>query len=73
LADLAITDGTNFGANFNSEDVIVTPWGQASIKFLDCSNAVITYNSIDAEFGSGSYNLVRLATGPVDYKGACNL
>lgn len=73
LADLSITDGTSFGIDFDSDDVIVTPWGQVSIKFIDCENAVITYESIDSNFGSGSYNLVRLTKGPIDYKGACSL
>ena len=73
LTDLSITDGSSFGSDFDTNDVIVTPWGQASIKFIDCDNAIINYESIDSEFGSGSYNLTRLTTGPIDYKGACNL
>ncbi|MBL4659947.1 MAG: spondin domain-containing protein [Alcanivoracaceae bacterium] len=73
LADMNITDGANFGNNFNSEDVINTPWGQVSIKFNSCDSATVTFNSLDANFGSGSYQLQRLTTGPVDYKGACQL
>ena len=73
LADMLITDGTNFGQNFDSDDVIRTPWGQVSIKFNGCDSATVTFNAIDANFGSGSYQLQRLTTGPIDYKGACQL
>jgi len=73
LADLSITDGGNFGVDFDTNDVVVTPWGQVSIKFTDCENAVIHYNSVDSNFGSGTYNLIKLTKGPIDYKGACSL
>jgi len=73
LADLSITDGASFGSEFDTDDVITTPWGQVSIKFIDCENAVVTYQSIDSDFGSGTINLTRLTKGPIDYKGACNL
>ena len=73
LADAQMTTGASFGANFNSDDVIVTPWGQLNIKFNDCNNATVSFNSLDANYGSGSYELQRLTQGPVDFKGACQL
>ena len=68
-----MTSGTNFGVNFNSDDVIVTPWGRVSFKFNDCNNATVSFNSLDANYGSGSYELQRLTKGPVDFRGACQL
>lgn len=73
LAEMQVTSGTNFGMSFIAEDIIRTPWGQLSIKFNDCNNATVTFNSLDTDYGSGFYELQRLATGPVDYKGACQL
>ena len=73
LADMTITNGASFGTNFNADDVIRTPWGQVIIKFTNCNNAVLTFDSLDSTFGSGSHQLQRLTTGPVDYKGACQL
>ncbi len=73
LADMAITQGTGFGTNFNSDDVIRTAWGQLSIKFNNCNSATVTFTSLDSTYGSGSYELQRLTTGPVDSSGACQL
>ena len=73
IADMTITDGTGFGASFDANDVNRTPWGQVRIKFNGCESATVTYESLDSNYGSGSYPVQRLTTGPVDYKGACNL
>ena len=73
LADMTITTGTSFGSNFDANDVIRTPWGQLSIKFNDCNTATLTFDSLDSNFGSGTYQLQRLTKDPVDSKGACQL
>ncbi len=73
LANVKITHGTGFAENFDANDVVRTPWGQISIKFTGCNNAIMTFNSIDDEYGSGEYSLQKLSTGPEDFKGACNL
>ncbi len=73
IADMTITNGTGFGQSFNSNDVNRTPWGQVRIKFDGCDSATVSYESLDSNYGSGSYPLQRITTGPVDYKGACNL
>lgn len=73
IADMTITDGTGFGASFDANDVNRTPWGQVRIKFDGCDSATVTYQSLDSNYGSGTYPLQRITTGPVDYKGACNL
>ncbi len=73
LVDLSITEGTGFGASFNSEDVVNTPWGQLSVQFTGCESALVKFNSLNAEFGTGEMTVQRLTTGPVDYKGACQL
>jgi hypothetical protein len=73
IADMTITDGTGFGASFDANDVNRTPWGQVRIKFDGCGSATVSYESLDSNYGSGSYPLQRITTGPVDYKGACSL
>jgi len=73
LADMIVTDGAQFGMQFNSEDVAVTPWGSVRIQFNDCDTATISYTSLDENFASGTQELTRLTSGPVDYKGACQL
>ncbi len=71
FADMQKTQGAGFGNSFNADDVMRTPWGQVKIKFTDCNHAVVTYDSLDSTYGSGSYNLERIAQGPIDFKGAC--
>lgn len=73
IADMTITDGTGFGASFDTNDVNKVPWGQVKIKFVGCELATVTYESLDSNYGSGSYPLQRITSGPVDYKGACKL
>jgi hypothetical protein len=73
LVDLNITEGAGFGADFNSEDVVNTPWGQLSLQFTGCESAIVKFNSLNPEFGTGEMTVQRLTTGPVDYKGACQL
>jgi hypothetical protein len=73
LVDLNITEGTGFGTAFSADDVISSPWGQLNIKFTSCDTAVVTYDSIDTAYGSGSMTVERLTSGPVDYNGACQL
>jgi hypothetical protein len=73
LAEMSITAGTSFGDNFVEADVFRLPWGQVTIKFNSCDTATVTYNSLDPDYGSGSYELQRLSMGPVDYRGACQL
>jgi len=70
---MIVTDGAQFGMQFNSEDVAVTPWGSVRIQFNDCDTATISYTSLDENFASGTQELTRLTSGPVDYKGACQL
>jgi hypothetical protein len=73
LVDLSITQGTGFGADFNSSDVVRTPWGQLTIKFTGCDSAKVNYESLNPEFGTGELFMQRLTSGPIDYQGACTL
>lgn len=73
FADVQITQGTSFGDNFIATDVVKNMWGQVKIKFTDCTHAIVSYTSLDSNYGSGSYDLVRSTQGPVDFKGACQL
>jgi len=45
--------GTVFGENFNPNEVKRVPWGQLTITFSDCANAVAEYTALDPEIGSG--------------------
>jgi len=73
LADMQTTEGTNFGMGFNADDVIRNQWGQLSVKFHDCNNATVSYNSLDSDYGTGSFEITKLTPGPIDFKGACQL
>ncbi len=73
IVDLSMTSGAQFGEDFNSADVNITPWGQLKIQFTDCAHATISYDSEFEDFGSGSEPLVRLTSGPAGYMGACQL
>lgn len=73
IVDLFVTEGAEFGEDFNGADVMQTLWGQVKIKFSSCTTATLSYDSVLDGFGSGSENLTRLTSGPVDFNGACQL
>jgi hypothetical protein len=56
---LYITEGARFGNAFSESDVRVTSFGSLSLKFLSCSELVVTYNT---PWGQGTNRLVRIAT-----------
>lgn len=64
VADVYYHDGMKFG-EFNKDDVNQVYWGTLTLEFLDCQNAVLTYNSAMLHsgqvFGSGTISLTRLA------------
>jgi len=73
IVDLLQTEGAIFGEAFNSNDVNSTRWGQVKIKFNSCTDATLYYDSVIAEYGSGTEPLTRLTSGPADFNGACQL
>ena len=57
---MKITSGGNWSPNFNENDVVRTDWGTIKVDFSDCSNGILEFNSIDANFGSDVIALSRL-------------
>ncbi len=56
-----LPEGARFLPNFRAEDVTLTPWGSWTLRFEDCNNGVLEYQST-AGFGSGELRLARLTT-----------
>ncbi len=73
IVDVAITSGGIFGDALNPDDVVRTLWGQVRIKFNSCTSATLYYDSVLEGYGSGTEPLSRLTSGPVDFRGACQL
>lgn len=54
--------GTGFGPAFNPANVTATPWGQATFRFLSCTE--LNFQWVRSNDGlSGNYNYVRLVEG----------
>jgi hypothetical protein len=54
---LYITEGTRFGTAFNSNSVVIQEFGNVSMKFLSCSELVLTYNT---PWGQNTHRMSRL-------------
>lgn len=54
------TAGTFFGEDFVAEDIQLTPWGTIDLQFVDEDNGHVNWSGPEG-FGSGSYELARLA------------
>jgi len=52
--------GSQFGANFQSQDTVTTLWGEITITFDDCRTATLSYNPVVDGFDAGQMNLNRL-------------
>lgn len=42
VADMVITEGAQYGAAFDPDDVVRIPFGPASMDFVDCNNAAVS-------------------------------
>ncbi|MCB1583234.1 MAG: spondin domain-containing protein [Xanthomonadales bacterium] len=73
IVELVQTNGAIFGEAFNADDVNKINWGQLRIKFNSCSEAILSYDSLLEEYGSGQEPLTRITSGPVGFNGACQL
>lgn len=71
IVDLIQGSGATFGDDFMASDVLRSVWGQVRIAFDSCTEATLTFESADEAFGSGTYPLSRLTSGPADFTGAC--
>ncbi len=58
--DMSITNGASFPPNFNSDDVVTTPWGTISFNFSDFNSAVINWDTDDVRFEDGQLSIQRL-------------
>lgn len=53
------TSGTNFGDDFNSDDVVRTTFGDMIFTFSDCNTGTMTYTTT---LGNGTRNLQRITS-----------
>jgi len=60
--DMARPVGARFGANFDSDDVQLQPFGTVTMTFDDCNSGTVNWQSSDAQFGSGSMPIERLTS-----------
>jgi serine protease len=58
--ELVTTKGGKFGPGYNADDVELSVWGSLEFEFIDCDNAVASYNGIEG-FGTGTLNVTRLS------------
>ncbi len=58
--NMSITNGASFPPNFNSDDVVTTPWGTISFNFSDFNSAVINWDTDDVRFEDGQLSIQRL-------------
>ncbi len=59
--DLHIADGTNFPPDFNTQDVNLTQWGQATLDFETANSMNLNWSANASEFGTGSIELIQLS------------
>jgi len=58
--DMVRPTGARFGADFNSGDVQLQPFGTVTLTFDGCNSGTVQWQSNDAQFGSGSMPIERL-------------
>ncbi len=66
---MVITDGTEFGAAFNPDKVVRTPWGNIKVTWSDCDLANIEVTS--ELFGDISFDINRLTPPTIGATGNC--
>lgn len=60
--EMARPVGARFGAGFDSDDVQLQPFGTVTMTFDGCDNGTVSWESSDAQFGSGSMPIERLTS-----------
>ncbi len=60
--EMIFTTGGQFGAAFDPDTVANIPWGSIIIEFLTCNSGFMTWSTDDPLFGSGGYEIFRLAS-----------
>ncbi|HKJ16331.1 MAG TPA: hypothetical protein VJ984_03140 [Xanthomonadales bacterium] len=59
------TTGGQWGVDLNPAEIGEQVWGTVLIEFTGCNQATITFVSDEPVFGSGEYEIVRLASSPL--------
>ncbi len=62
--DMVITEGANFGAGFDPDDVIRIPFGTVTMDFVDCNTGSVTLSPVVDGFESVLLPMQRIV--PVD-------
>ena len=57
---LTISTGALFGAEFNSDDIVIKPWGNLIFEFDSCDTGIARYQPNNDQFQSGSIAITRL-------------
>lgn len=60
IDELYLPRGARFGRDFDPTDIELLEWGSLSVSFTDEESGWVEWNSHDAAFGSGSYEIERL-------------
>ena len=63
IGQMSITDGTDFGPDFNRDDVNVRNWGSAIVELLDCNNMRVSLNPVITGFEAIDLYLTKLVPG----------
>ena len=61
-AEMKITSGPVFGADFDPDALSKQTWGTLSMSFTSCDTATLEYSSSLEEFNAGMHDLERLTT-----------
>ncbi|MEM1089452.1 MAG: hypothetical protein AAGI67_03630 [Pseudomonadota bacterium] len=61
VAEMVITDGAAFGADFDPAQVRRVPWGTLEFELTGCASASYRWSGLEAAYGSGAYDVQRVA------------
>jgi|GEM_PF-3261354 len=59
--DLAITEGPDFGVNYNPDDLTLMLWGSVQLQLVDNNHLQLDWDAVETGFGSGSMMMERLS------------
>ncbi|NKI36196.1 hypothetical protein HFP89_13580 [Wenzhouxiangella sp. XN79A] len=63
FADVVVTSGTGFGADFEPDEVVRTPFGRLIVEFDDCNNASMLVDADLPAFADQNLDLTRIVQG----------
>lgn len=71
ITNTIITEGAEFGENFDPAEVNRIPWGTLIFTFTSCTTAIVEYDSVIEDFGSGTLRIQRLTPPLIGQEEAC--